>query len=778
VVSDSPDDLSDDGPALLREGLLRARSSLGAATPPPIEAFLSPAEGPGEIGRLAHYRVVRLLGEGAMGRVYEAEDTRLFRPVALKILLPIHGSDGAVRERFLREARALAQLNHPHVVAVFDVGIARTTDGTADLPYLAMQLLPGETLESALLRRGRLSEAEAVRVGRETAEGLAAVHDKGLVHRDVKPSNLWLESPAGAVKILDFGLARPASGEGVVSNANQMIGTPAFMSPEQARGDPLDGRADLFALGCILYTAVAGELPFDGPTVMAVLTRLAVHDPPPLSRRVPGTSPALSALVRELLAKEPAERPPSARVVAARLRRIENEPAVFGGPTLTTQRAPTDGEIPVPPPKPPTRRRLFALAGLAGLGGLGAVAWWWNTRGVPSGPPIKVGVLHSATGTMSASEVPVLEMTQLALEELNAAGGLLGRPVEAVLGDGASKEAVFAKQAERLVSDGVVALFGCWTSASRKAVMEVVERRRHLLFYPVQYEGLEESPRIVYTGAAPNQQLLPAADWCVRRQGKRTFFLVGSDYIFPHAANALLRHRIGELVGPEAVVGEEYVPLGSDDMARVVTAIQAAKPDAILNTINGSSNAAFFRALRAARIAPQQTLTVSFSLDEESIRRFEPVLVAGTYAAWGYFSSLDNPVNAAFKARYHDRWGKFKAVTDPMEAAWLGVQFWAQAVRTCGRPDDLDAVLRCVGDAAVDAPQGPDVRVDADNRHTWRYFRVARVTPTAEMRVVYEDAAPTRPEPFPAYRTREEWHAWQQELFRKWGDRWSAPGEE
>lgn len=770
-----------DARSSLRISLLRHRSSvvepLGGG--PALTEFLNPPMADDELGWLTHYRLLRPLGEGGMGTVFEAEDTILQRRVALKLLLPVHADNDKARERFLREARTLAALTHPHIVTVYEVGLARTADGLRDLPYLAMQLLRGESLAACLMRRGPLTVQEAVRLARQTAEGLAAAHALGVIHRDIKPANLWLEQPDASVKILDFGLARIGDGtEGQISTLGTIVGTPAFMAPEQARGDAIDARADLFSLGCVLYTALAGEVPFDAPSIMGILTRLAVYDPPPLHQRLPEVTPELSHLSARLLAKDPADRPASAQVLADRLRHLESHGSLdraLAQPTQAVTHSPTPTSIAIPP-QPPNRRR-FLLAGAATAGGLGlaGLAWWWNTRGsAPSGTPIRVGILHSQSGTMSASEVPVLEMTQLALEEINARGGLLGRPVEWVLGDGESRETAFAREAERLINEeGVVALFGCWTSASRKAVKEVVEAHRHLLFYPVQYEGLEQSQRIVYLGAAPNQQLLPAADWCLRERKKRTFLLVGSDYIFPRTANALLRHRLDERQAE--VVGEHYVPLGSNDLGAVIAAIRATQPDAILNTINGDSNVAFFKALRQADVMPRETLIVSFSLDEQSLRGHDAAAVVGTYTAWNYFSALPGAINAGFKQRYRQRWGRHKAVTDPMEAAWLGVQFWAKAVEQCRRPDDLEAVRRCLGAHAIDAPEGKGVRLDDETQHTWKYFRVGRVVSGHEIEVVHEDDAPIPPVPYPKYRTPAQWEAWQMELYERWGKRWSAP---
>src|SRR5262249_51211479 len=272
------------------------------------------------------------------------------------------------------------------------------------------------------------------------------------------------------------------------------------------------------------------------------------------------------------------------------------------------------------------------------------------------GPPIKVGVLHSRTGTMAISERPVIDATLLAIEEVNEKGGVLGRPIEAVIEDGQSDNATFAARAEKLITqDKVATVFGCWTSASRKTVLPVFEKHDHLLFYPVQYEGLEQSPNVVYTGAAPNQQIIPALKWCLTFLKKRKFFLVGSDYVFPRAANAILRDQARAL-GAD-IVGEEYLVLGSSDVGDIVRKIGAARPDAILNTINGDSNTAFFRALRAAGVTPDRIPTISFSISEEELSGLSTKDLIGDYAAWNYFQSVERPQNQAFVKRFQDRYG-------------------------------------------------------------------------------------------------------------------------
>jgi serine/threonine protein kinase len=276
----------------------------------------STADNPAPGDRLGHYRLVRELGAGGMGTVYEAEDVWLNRRVAVKVLRPDLPAEQVARERFLREARAMAQVEHENVCTIYQVN---EVDGR---PFMAMPLLVGETLETRLEREHRLPVAEAVRVGREIAAGLTAAHAKGLVHRDIKPANVWLERGFGRVKLLDFGLALARDNTNL-THSGFVIGTPAFMSPEQARGEPLDGRSDLFSLGIILYLMTTGERPFDGATAMTVMRNLELHYPARVNvRRVDVPAP-FSNLIMELLAKDRKNRPVSAAIVSDRLARPE-----------------------------------------------------------------------------------------------------------------------------------------------------------------------------------------------------------------------------------------------------------------------------------------------------------------------------------------------------------------------------------------------------------------------------------------------------------------------
>jgi predicted Ser/Thr protein kinase len=283
--------------------------------------FLAPPQAPGEIGRLGSYRVLKLLGSGGMGMVFQAEDSQLRRTVALKVMKPECSAHPVSRERFLREARAVAALQHDHVVTVYQVG---EQDGT---PFLAMQFLKGESLDDRLQREEKLPIDEVLRIGREIAEGLAAAHAQGLIHRDIKPGNIWLEGDSGRVKILDFGLAR-GQDDTHLTRTGTVLGTPQYMSPEQARGKAVDHRCDLFSLGCVLYDMCAGQPPFHAQETMAVLLAVTTQTPRALTELNPKVPQPLVITIVRLLAKHVDDRPQTAAEVVKMLRAIEEGRAV------------------------------------------------------------------------------------------------------------------------------------------------------------------------------------------------------------------------------------------------------------------------------------------------------------------------------------------------------------------------------------------------------------------------------------------------------------------
>jgi urea transport system substrate-binding protein len=375
-------------------------------------------------------------------------------------------------------------------------------------------------------------------------------------------------------------------------------------------------------------------------------------------------------------------------------------------------------------------------------------------------------------GTMAISEKPVLDATLLAIEELNAQGGLLGRRIEPVIANGKSDGATFAAEAERLITqEKVSVIFGCWTSASRKAVRPVVERHDHLLIYPVQYEGLEQSPNIVYTGAAPNQQIIPAVKWCFDRGWKR-FFLLASDYIFPRAANEIIRDQVDALGGE--IAGEEYLLLGAQDVSRAVEKIVQAKPDVILNTLNGDTNIAFFRELERRGVTPETIPTLSFSIAEHELLSMDTKAMAGNYAAWNYFQSVPSAENKSFVNAFKKKYGKDRVTDDPIEAGYFGVLLWAQAV-TEGGTEEVRAVRHAMKNQSFSAPEGI-VYIDPGTQHTWKTVRIGVVTEDGQFRIVWTSEKPVRPEPYPPSRSRSEWDKFTEALYQGWGNRWDNPG--
>jgi urea transport system substrate-binding protein len=373
---------------------------------------------------------------------------------------------------------------------------------------------------------------------------------------------------------------------------------------------------------------------------------------------------------------------------------------------------------------------------------------------------------------MAISEKSVADATLLAIEQINDEGGLLGRRIEPVVADGRSDWRRFADEANRLIAEEKVSVvFGCWTSASRKTVKPVFEKHNHLLFYPVQYEGLEQSPNIVYTGAAPNQQIIPAVKWCFDHLGTK-FFLVGSDYVFPRTANAIIRDQLGAIRGQ--VLGEEYVVLGSTDVEAIVRRISESRPDVILNTINGDTNVAFFKMLRGAGVTPDRIPTMSFSIAEDELRTLGGRHMVGDYACWNYFQSVDTEQNERFVKSFRERYGADRVTDDPMEAAYFGVHLWAQAVREAGT-DDVQEVRKAIPNQTFQAPEGI-VYIDAENNHTWKTVRIGKIREEGQFEIVWSSQQPVRPVPYPVYRSASEWQAFLSRLYQGWGGKWANPG--
>jgi serine/threonine protein kinase len=377
---------TDSNPAMPQADPTRETSGEGTSRDrkaPPAEPvdlrFLGTPLAAGELGRVGGYRVLELLGQGGMGLVFRAEDPHLRRPVALKLMCPEVAADPLAADRFLREARTAAAVKHDHIVTIYQVGQDR------GMPFIAMEFLRGEALDARIRRLGRLLPFEVMRVGYQTALGLAAAHEAGLVHRDIKPGNVWLEAPDDRVKVLDFGLARLVrqDADTGLTRTGTVVGTPAYMSPEQASGKPVDARSDLFSLGAMLYRAATGRLPFPGNSPLAILAALATATPTPPRELVPEIPPQLDELIRRLLAKDPADRPQTAREVAEALapaaRTVTVVQVVNTGPTADTAFAfdddPAQAHTAPVARKPWPRWVPFVAAGLLGLVGVALGGW-------------------------------------------------------------------------------------------------------------------------------------------------------------------------------------------------------------------------------------------------------------------------------------------------------------------------------------------------------------------------------------------------------------------
>nr|WP_232326441.1 urea ABC transporter substrate-binding protein [Microbispora sp. ATCC PTA-5024] len=360
------------------------------------------------------------------------------------------------------------------------------------------------------------------------------------------------------------------------------------------------------------------------------------------------------------------------------------------------------------------------------------------------GNTIKVGILHSLSGTMAISEVTVKDAELLAIDEINAAGGVLGKKIEPVVEDGASDWPTFAEKATKLIAqDRVATVFGGWTSASRKAMLPVFEKRKALLWYPVQYEGLESSPYIFYTGATTNQQIVPGLDY-LKEKGKKKLFLVGSDYVFPRTANKIIKAYAA--ANGMQILGEEYTPLGHTEYSTLVNKVIEAKPDAVFNTLNGDSNVAFFKQLKSAGVTADQMPVMSVSVAEEEVKGIGVDNIAGQLVAWNYYQTTDTPENQKFVAAFKAKYGADKVTSDPMEAGYNAVYLWAEAVKKAGSTD-VEAVKKAAAGVTLARPEG-QVTIDGDNQHVYKTARIGVVQPDGQIKEVWNSGKPIKPDPY------------------------------
>ncbi|MBQ5999745.1 MAG: urea ABC transporter substrate-binding protein [Treponema sp.] len=357
---------------------------------------------------------------------------------------------------------------------------------------------------------------------------------------------------------------------------------------------------------------------------------------------------------------------------------------------------------------------------------------------------VKIGILHSLTGTMAISETAVRDSELLAVKELNKNGGVLGKKIKVIEEDGASDPATFAEKARKLLQeDKVATVFGCWTSASRKAVKPVFEELFGLLWYPVQYEGMEASPNIMYMGASPNQQVIPAVEYCAENFGKK-MFLIGSDYVFPRTANRIIKAQLSPLKAE--CVGEEYFPMEHKDFSKLIDEIKKEKPDVIINSLNGDSNAHFFHQMKEAGFTSANLPIMSFSIAEEEVSSIGAEYLSGHLVAWNYYETTETPLNEKFVSEYKSEYGLNRVTGDPIEAGYIAVHMWAKACEKAGS-FDVEAVRVASKGLSFTAPEGT-VTIDGSNQHLYKQVRIGKINEQGLIDEIWSTPETIKPDPY------------------------------
>ncbi len=374
--------------------------------------------------------------------------------------------------------------------------------------------------------------------------------------------------------------------------------------------------------------------------------------------------------------------------------------------------------------------------------------------------PIKVGVLHSLSGTMAISETALKETALMTFADINANGGVMGRPIEPVVVDPASNWPLFAEKARQLITqDKVVATFGCWTSVSRKSVLPVFKELNSILYYPVQYEGEELEKNVFYTGAAPNQQAIPATEYLMSKEGggAKRFFLLGTDYVYPRTTNKILRAFLKSKGVSEKDIEEVYTPFGHSDYQTIVANIKkfsTGGKTCVISTINGDSNVPFYKELGNAGLKAKDVPVVAFSVGEEELRGVDAKPLVGHLAAWNYFMSLKNPQNDAFIKMYKEWAVKQKlpnadkvVTNDPMEATFVGIHMWKQAVEKA-KTTESEKVIAAMSGQTFAAPCGFTIKMDETNHHLWKPVFIGEIRPDGQFNVVWKTQGPVRAQPW------------------------------
>lgn len=399
-------------------------------------------------------------------------------------------------------------------------------------------------------------------------------------------------------------------------------------------------------------------------------------------------------------------------------------------------------------------KTTIATATLIALGSLSVLSYAGDKD------TIKVGILHSLSGTMAISETSLKDVALMTIEEINAKGGVLGRKLEPVVVDPASNWPLFAEKARQLISkDKVDVTFGCWTSVSRKSVLPVYEELNGLLFYPVQYEGEELSQNVFYTGAAPNQQAIPAVEYLMGKDGgsAKRFFLLGTDYVYPRTTNKILRAFLKSKGVAEKDIEEVYTPFGHSDYQTIVANIKkfaAGGKTAVISTINGDSNVPFYKELGNAGLKATDVPVVAFSVGEEELRGIDTKPLVGHLAAWNYFMSVKNPTNTAFIKQWKDYAKKSKlpnldtvVTNDPMEATYVGIHMWAQAVEKA-KSTDVDKVRKAMAGQTFKSPSGFTLEMDKTNHHLHKPVMIGEIQSNGQFQIVWKTQGPIRAQPW------------------------------
>ena len=827
----------------------------GAIIPTMQEASWSKKIDP-RLGQLfGKYRVEAIIGKGGMGLVYEGEDTILNRRVAIKFLPESLTQNPKAIERFITEAQVAGRLNHPNVIAIYDIG------QEGDHFYIVMELLNPLSAAGFVKERGPMHWSEATKVIADCCSALHAAHQVGLIHRDIKPDNI-LCSPTGTTKLVDFGLVKDTQFDATsLTQTGVVAGTPLYMSPEQASDGLLDHRSDIYSLGATYFTLLTGRPPYSGDAAPQIMFKHVTAPTPNPRDLVPEVPEACVEVLMRAMHKSPADRFQTAEVMRLALEEaikdptqrsysflVPHEPSMlnmrarplrvgipgssissFNNPKTSGSLGPlgvlgpsgrsigqplsmmTSGQMLVGPGslseprgtppgpdvsqqgQPPQTRTtmlvggalLLALLALvlvsfrilkppgpetpiavqrAGLADLGVA--------LPPKPPIKVGVVNSLSGTMAISSRPIVEATLLAIEEINDAGGLLGRRIEPIQGDGKSHNEQFVHETERLIKDEhVVTIFGGWTPSNRRAMKEIVEKHDHLLIFPSRDEGFEDSPNIIYNGSTLSQQVVPAVTWALNKLGSKRLFIIGSDGLLGRMSTELIRDT---LQGKGAkIVGEKYVLLSETDFKPAIKKMLSTKADVLFNLVNGDSNVPLFKEMRAAGIDPEKLPTISFSISESELPQLTGVDMVNDYLAWSYFETVDRPQNKLFVERFKKKYGQYRGISDPMEAAYFGVHLWAQAVKAAGS-DDVRAIRRAMQSQSYEAPSSL-VRIEPSNNHTWKMFRIGKIVSPTRIDVVWSSEGLLPPEPFPNTRTRAQWEQMLEYFHKQWGGSWVNP---